>query len=540
MESDPDTSPDPRQTKAWELLEKHAAELAATPLSAWLSDPEQRYRQFSVMLDGLCADFSRCRATAETMELLIRLAEELNLQQRIEALFAGQKVNTTEGRAALHTSLRATTAHGPELEGIDIGATVLAERERYLQFADAVSSGRRTASNGRPFATVINIGIGGSDLGPRFVSDALADPADDAGPQVHFVAGLDGQELRQALRHADPVSTLFVICSKTFTTLETLSNAKAARAWLAARLPESDLPRHFAAVSVNAAAMDEFGVASDARFAMWDWVGGRYSLWSPVGLSAAIALGSVRYRELLAGAACMDEHFRRAAPADNIPVMHGLLAVWQQNFLDLDQHLVLPYDQRLDRLPDYLQQLWMESLGKSVRRDGAAVDYPTGASLWGNNGSCAQHSFAQWLHQGSARAVVDYIATVNGPDPADEQAHLESLANMLAQAEVLALGQHGDAATDPLAAHRHHPGDRPSTLIVLKDLAPRNLGMLLALYEHSVYVQSVIWGINAFDQYGVERGKQVARDYADMLLQRNESRLPPVAGQIIKWRANKS
>lgn len=540
MESDPDTSPDPRQTQAWGLLEKHASETAGTSLRELLASPEERYQEFSIMLDGMCADFSRCRATTETIRLLTDLAGELGLQQRIDALFGGQKVNNTEARAALHTSLRAATEHGPEVDGADIGATVHAERERYLRFADAVSSGRRTAPDGRPFATVINIGIGGSDLGPRFIAAALADPADDTGPEVHFVAGLDGQELRQALRQAEPATTLFVICSKTFTTLETLSNAVAARAWLAERLPETDLPRHFAAVSVSAGAMDEFGVADDARFAMWDWVGGRYSVWSPVGLSAAVALGSVRYRELLAGAARMDEHFRSAAPTANIPVLHGLLAVWQQNFLGLDQHLVLPYDQRLNGLPDYLQQLWMESLGKSVRRDGTPADYPTGASLWGNNGSCAQHSFAQWLHQGSARAVVDYIATVNGPDPADERAHLESLANMLAQAEVLALGQHSETASDALAAHRRHPGDRPSTVLVLKDLTPRILGMLLALYEHSVYVQSIIWGINAFDQFGVERGKQVARGYADMLLQQNESRLPPVAGQIMKWRANKS
>jgi glucose-6-phosphate isomerase len=293
--------------------------------------------------------------------------------------------------------------------------------------------------------------------------------------------------------------------------------------------------QHFAAVSVNTAAMDDFGVAEDARFAMWDWVGGRYSVWSPVGLSAAIALGSDAFQGLLDGGRALDEHLRSAPLADNLPVQMALMAVWHQNFLGLDQHVVLPYDQRLAALPDYLQQLWMESLGKSVRRDGAAVDYATGASLWGSVGSSAQHSFAQWLHQGTARALVDYIGTAAGPPEVAGDGHLQSLANMIAQAEVLARGRSAADTDDPLEAHRVHPGNRPSVLLLLKRLTPRTLGMLLAAYEHSVYLQSIIWGINAFDQYGVEQGKLVARAYAKRLVAGERDKLPGIAGQILDW-----
>ncbi len=524
-------SPDPRQTAAWSMLEKHAQQFASIHLSDLLDGQENRYCALSVEAGELFADFSRCRADEKTLPLLVSLAEELHLSRRISELFEGSRVNTTEQRAALHTSLRAAEKTGPVFEGDNIAELVSSEQAVFLDFADSVRNGTRTGYSGKAFSRVINIGIGGSDLGPRFVSAALGSHAlGGSGPEVRFVAGLDGMELQEALSGADPEATLVIVCSKTFTTLETLSNARAARLWLLKSLPDEQVPGHFAAVSVNHAAMDEFGIADDARFSMWDWVGGRFSLWSPVGLSAAISVGKAAYLKLLEGAAAMDAHFR-AKPFDrNIPVLHGLLSIWQQNFLGLDQHVVLPYDQRLARLPDYLQQLWMESLGKSVRHDGAAAEYLTGSSLWGNTGSSAQHSFSQWLHQGSARARVDYIGTANGPVETDPAMHLQSLSNMLAQAEVLA---RGTASSEP---HRLHPGNRPSTVLLMRSLTPSALGSLIAMYEHSVYVQSVIWGINAFDQYGVEQGKAVASDYASRLEQKCLDDLPPVAEKIRSWR----
>ena len=522
---------DPENRIAWKALEAHARGIAGVHLRELLTDAE-RAAALTLEQGDLYADFSRARATTETLDLLANLADECGLGERIEALFRGDTVNNTEHRAALHTSLRAAASEGIVRDGDDIAAVVEAERDRFLAFADSVRNGERLGHSGKPFRTIINIGIGGSDLGPRFVAAALSGKGD---PDVRFVASLDGMELRAALDGAEPDTTLFIICSKTFTTLETLTNATAARAWLLEQLPEQAIPDHVAAVSVNTAAMDEFGVAHDARFVMWDWVGGRYSVWSPVGLSLAIAIGSERFRAFLAGAAEMDRHFRSAPIAQNIPALHGLLTLWQQNFLGLDQHVVLPYDERLTALPDYLQQLWMESLGKSVDREGRPLAFPTGASLWGNGGSCAQHSFAQWLHQGSATAVVDYIGTANGPDARDADAHLQSLANLLAQAEVLALGRQRES-DDPLEAHKEHPGNRPSHSLLLRVLNPASLGMLLALYEHSVYVQSCIWDINPFDQYGVEQGKRVARSYADRFLTGAAEDLPPLGRRILDWR----
>jgi len=523
-------SSDPQQTTAWGMLEKHAQQLAARHLRDVVDDPA-RSAALSFECADIFVDFSRMQIDESTAALLVQLAQEQGLANAIGQLFSGGLINNTEGRAALHTSLRATDAAGPQVDGIDVAAAVSTELQAFLDYAEAVRTGQCTGSSGQPFTTIINIGIGGSDLGPRFIATALGSD----GPTVKFVAGMDGIELRTALADADPESTLFVVCSKTFTTLETISNAKAARSWLEAALGRAAVPQHFAAVSVNAAAMDEFGIGDNARFAMWDWVGGRYSVWSPVGLSLAVAIGAKCFRELLSGARDMDEHFRHAPMAANIPVLHGLLAVWQQNFLGCDQHIVLPYDERIAALPNYLQQLWMESLGKGVRRDGAVADYPTGSSLWGSGGSCAQHSFAQWLHQGAAHAVVDYIGTANGPDERDSAAHLQSLSNMLAQADVLAKGSE-TAAEGELRAHKMHPGNRPSTIVLLRSLTPAALGALLALYEHSVFVQSTIWGVNPFDQYGVEQGKAVAREYADALADTSRVRLSGTAQRILEWR----
>jgi glucose-6-phosphate isomerase len=539
-------SVNPRETSAWPALEKHASEIRSVSLSTLL-DQADREQIFSASFDELWLDYSRCHADRRTLELLLGLAREVDLAGSVDALFAGEKVNKSENRPALHTELRASVSSGVEIDGSSVHDMVMAERQRFFQFADTVRSGERTGFDGARIRRVINVGIGGSDLGPRMISHALAEPS--APLDVLYVAGLDGIELSRALEGADPASTLFIVCSKTFTTLETRTNADAARAWLLGRLPEEALATNFAAVSANDAALDEFGIVADARFRMWDWVGGRYSVWSAIGLAAAMTTGSKIFLELLEGAAAMDQHFRTAPYESNLPVVSALLGIWAQNFMGANQKVVLPYDQRLELLPDYLQQLVMESEGKSVRQDGSVVDYSTGASLWGGSGSNAQHSFAQWLHQGSGDAHVDYIGTVNGWSDATEGAHLQALGNMIAQAEVLARGQNEadlrsmlaqeamDAdEIDRLAAQKAHAGGRAATILLLRELSARNLGMLLAFYEHQVYTQAVIWGINPFDQWGVELGKQRAREYSGYLLAGDMDKLPAAGRQILVWK----
>ncbi|MCP4274885.1 MAG: glucose-6-phosphate isomerase [Gammaproteobacteria bacterium] len=535
----------PRQTPAWALLEKHAADLQGTSLQTLLDTPD-RYSSCSLQLNELCLDYSRQLVTSETLNLLSELAEQTALAEHIELMFSGAHVNLSEDRAALHTALRAAASSNITLNNEDIYPLVETERERFLSFADAVRDGQLKGYGDTRIRQVINIGIGGSDLGPRMLSRALA--VADGPVQVDFAAGLDGIELQELLHKADPAATLFIVCSKTFTTLETRTNADMARAWLLQRLPEDAVASNFAAVSVNHSALDDFGIAPDARFCIWDWVGGRYSVWSAIGLAVAMTTGSKVFRELLDGAAQMDEHFRVTSFSSNLPVITALLGIWNQNFLGLGQNVVLPYDQRLEYLPDYLQQLVMESEGKGVRRDGMTLDHTTGGALWGGPGSNAQHSFAQWLQQGNASAYITYIATANGSDAALSGAHLLSLANMIAQAETLARGQDeadvraglaADGLTSEqikyLAPQKVHPGNRPSSIILLRSLSPANLGMLLALYEHQVYVQSVIWGINPFDQWGVELGKLQAKTYASALTDKAKDVLPGIGEQLLNW-----
>jgi glucose-6-phosphate isomerase len=537
---------DPSSAPAWSKLRLHAEESRGITLADLLADPD-RFERFSASLHDLFFDFSRYRATDITLTLLLELAEQRGLAGHIEQLFAGATVNRSEGRAALHTSLRGA-AQG------EVAELVAAERQRFLTYADAVASGERCGFGGKRFETVINIGIGGSDLGPRMLVAALDDDAAADAPRVEFVAGIDGIELRDALVDADPATTLFIVCSKTFTTLETRSNADAARAWLLESLPANAVATNFAAVSANNEAVEAFGLSLDNCFCIWDWVGGRYSLWSAVGLAAAIRLGSSNFLALLDGGAAMDEHFRDTPLKDNIPVTLALLGVWNRNFLKLEHQVVLPYDQRLEKLPAYLQQLVMESQGKLVRQNGAQVSYPTGAALWGGAGSNAQHSYAQWLHQGTAQAHVDFVATVNGPEVLSESAHLQSLANLAAQSDALAYGQDGaevrrglerdgvpQARIDLLVPQKVQPGNRSSLIVLLRQLNAFNLGMLLALYEHQVYVQSVIWGINPFDQWGVELGKQRAKQFAAYLLEEQgvpDTGVPAVVKQILSWRAS--
>ncbi|MFO1469125.1 MAG: glucose-6-phosphate isomerase [Steroidobacteraceae bacterium] len=466
--------------------------------------------------EGWLFDYSRQRITAPILDELLRLAREAGLRERIAAMFKGDPINTSEGRAVLHTALRSGFAGSAEVQ-----REVQESRRALADFAAGVRNGVHRGHTGKPFRHVVNIGIGGSDLGPLLVCDALrAQLTGDLHP--HFVSNVDRTQLQDLTRELDPAETLIIVCSKTFTTQETQTNARAARDWVASRLGEAAVPRHFVAVSTNAAAMDAFGIAPDRRFTMWDWVGGRYSVWSAVGMIAEIVLGTPVFEEMLAGASAMDRHFLDAPFEQNLPVLMGVLGLWNRSFLQLPTLAVLPYDQRLARLPAYLQQLEMESNGKSTTLGGQRVDYPTSPVVWGEPGSNAQHSFFQMLHQGTPTAALDFIAPLRN-SWGDVLAQDLALANCFAQAQAFAFGLNADevvasmqAAKAPeaeiarLTPHRVHEGNRPSTVMLYEHTDARALGSLLALYEHKVFVQGCIWGINSFDQFGVELGKKLA------------------------------
>jgi glucose-6-phosphate isomerase len=496
-----------RQAAAWAALVPQHARLAATPISSLFERDTERFEHCSAEAAGLMLDWSRQRLDAEALTALCELADAVDLRAAIEAMFRGEVVNTTEGRAALHVALRQPAGAG--IGGAAIEAEVLAERVRMLAFAESVRTGGR-------YRTVINIGIGGSDLGPAMAVQALRHhtgaSAGQSLPAVRFAANVDGCALLDHLAEADPRHTLFVICSKTFTTQETLANARVAREWIASALGEAAVPEHFAAVSVNAPAMDAFGIAPDRRFRMWDWVGGRYSMWSSIGLSLAIAIGARNFEALLAGAHAMDRHFREAPWSRNLPVLMGLIGVWNIDLERLPTLAVLPYDSRLARFPAFLQQLEMESNGKRVTREGNPVQHGTAPVVWGEPGNEAQHSFFQMLHQGRPRAALDLVLTLRSSCGREDLQEL-ALANALAQSEAFLHGRSGEGVT----AHQVHEGSRPQTLVVLPRLEPSTLGALVALYEHKVYVQSVLWGINAFDQFGVELGKKIATEVLGQL-----------------------
>jgi glucose-6-phosphate isomerase len=514
-----------RLLPAWQAVEADARATDATHLRELFAADPARFHTLSVNALDFVYDFTRQRLTSETLALLLGLARACDLEDRIRALFAGELVNNTERRPALHMALRNRSGRAMEAAGRDVMPEVRAELAKMREFVTGVHEGRITGASGRRFTDVVNIGIGGSDLGIVMATEALGRYRNRA-IQLHCVSNVDGVELAEVMEDVDPATTLFVICSKTFTTQETLANATAAREWLAGELGEAAVGRHFVAVSTNHQAMDAFGIAPESRFTMWDWVGGRYSLWSAVGLSIALALGWVPFELLLAGGHDMDEHFRSAPFESNLPVLMGLIGVWNSNFLGLDSLAVLPYDRRLHRFPAYLQQLEMESNGKSVNRAGRAVDYGTGTVVWGEPGNNAQHSFFQLLHQGTARVAMDFIVPVNASSRFQQQQDL-ALANCFAQAEAFAFGQSlervytelesSGASSEEvarLAPHKVHPGNRPSSLILLPRLGPRTLGRLIAWYEHKVFVQSVIWDVNPFDQWGVELGKKLAGSMA--------------------------
>lgn len=512
-------------TAVWKTLAEHAARLSATHiLKLFEQDPAARFARFSCEAAGLLLDYSRQKLDEAAMTTLCELADAVSLRERAEAMWRGDVVNPTEGRAALHVALRQPRGGG--IGGADIENAVLAERERMLDFAMKVRAGKIVGSSRKRFTLVVNIGIGGSDLGPAMAAKALR-PFTAGTPACEFVSNVDGCRLADVLERADPRTTLFIICSKTFTTLETLANAHTARAWLVAKLGEAAVREHFAAVSVNQEAMDKFGVHPEYRFQMWDWVGGRYSLWSSIGVSLAIAIGREHLIALLRGGQEMDEHFRTAPWRQNLPVLMALIGVWNVNFRKLPTLAVLPYDERLRRFPAYLQQLEMESNGKSVTLSGKPVEWETAPVIWGEPGNNAQHSFFQLLHQGTPRAALDFLLPARSSCGNQAQQDL-AIANCLAQAETFMAGQSGA----DIPPHKVHPGDRPSSIVLFERTDPATLGKLIALYEHKVFVQSVVWGIDAFDQWGVELGKKLAEKLAPAV--RKSSTTPPVPATVAR------
>jgi glucose-6-phosphate isomerase len=498
----------------WQALRQHFAEIGSLQLRDLFAADPARGERFSAEAAGLYLDYSRQRITAETPRLLCDLAEACALPQHIAAMFRGDPINTTEHRAALHVALRAPAGEQIWVDGRDVVADVHDVLARMEAFAEAVRNGNWPGYSGQPVRNIVSIGIGGSDLGPVMAYEALrAYSRRDL--CFRFVSNVDGTDLAEALRDLDPAETLFIVCSKTFTTLETLSNAHAARSWCVDALGSDEaVARHFVAVSADAGRVAAFGIAPEQMFGLWDWVGGRYSMDSAIGLSTLLAIGPAAFRDMLAGMHAMDVHFRDTPPEHNLPVLMGLLAVWNNNFLDTATVAVLPYEQYLKRFPAYLQQLAMESNGKHVTVDGARVDYPTGPIYWGEPGTNGQHSFHQLIHQGTRIVPCDFIGFGQPLNPLPVQ-HDLLIANMLAQGEALAFGRNADevradGTPDELVAHRCFEGNRPSNTLLAARLTPRSLGTLIALYEHSVFVQGVIWNIDSFDQWGVELGKQLA------------------------------
>jgi glucose-6-phosphate isomerase len=544
-----------RETPAWDALESHATTFAAdagTRASAFArerrprattdkpehlstrapehlrnlftSDPDRASR-FTLTLGDLIVDYSKNLITIETMAHLHALARDTGVEVLRDRMFAGEPINLTERRAVLHVALRNRSARPMPVNGRDVMPEVRAALDHVRTFSDAVRGGAWTGCGGQRITDVVNIGIGGSDLGPAMVTAALA-PYTREGPRTHFVSNVDGTDLAETLRALDPATTLFTVASKTFTTEETMTNARAARAWFLARAAdEAHVAKHFVAISTNQDEVRRFGIAGDNMFVFWDWVGGRYSVWSSIGLPVALAAGFGRFEEFLDGAFQMDEHFRAAPLEQNVPITLGLLGVWYASLLGAGSQAVLPYEHSLRRLPAYLQQLEMESNGKRALRDGGMADVPTAAVIWGEPGTNAQHSFFQLLHQGAQLVPCDFLVGLQSHEPGDH--HRLLLANCFAQTEALMRGRTADeareelraagldgAALEALVPHKIFPGNRPSTTIVYRRLDPRTLGALLAMYEHKVFVMGAVWNINSFDQFGVELGKQLAKRIA--------------------------
>ena len=493
-------------------LKSHYAQMATVHMrDLFAADPE-RFERFSLQVGELLLDYSKNRITEESMSLLVRLAEEADVTGWRERMFSGDKINHTENRAVLHVALRNRSNRPVMVDGEDMMPRVNAVIDRMAAFAERVRSGEWCGYTGERITDVVNIGIGGSDLGPQMVVQALK-PYRHPCLRLHFISNVDGAHVKESLEALNPETTLFSVSSKTFTTQETMTNAHYARDWfLAQSQADKHIAKHFVAVSTNRDAVTAFGIDPAHMFEFWDWVGGRYSLWSAIGLSIVLAVGAERFIELLEGAHAMDEHFCHAPLAQNMPVILALLGVWYNNFFNAESHAILPYDHYLRSLPAYLEQADMESNGKSVDREGNAVDYATGAIVWGATGINGQHAFYQLLHQGTKMVPADFIVSVE--PPTELQGHHDILvANFLAQTEALMRGRTSEetrAETGQFVSHKVFDGNRPSNALLLKKLTPHMLGMLIALYEHKIFVQGVIWNLNSYDQWGVELGKQLA------------------------------
>ncbi len=515
----------PRLTEsaAWNALKIHHTEIAPVHLRELFASDPHRFRRFSIRWNDFLVDYSKNRINEKTMSLLFDLAHEVRVKEWTEKMFTGERVNSTEQRAVLHIALRNRSNTPILVDGADVMPSVNKVLHHMREFSESVRSGVWTGYTGRPMTDVVNIGIGGSDLGPMMVTEALK-PYGHQRLSVHFVSNVDGTHIAETVKRLNPESTLFIIASKTFTTQETIVNAQSARKWFLDHAKDpSAVAKHFVAVSTNAKAVSAFGIDTKNMFEFWDWVGGRYSLWSSIGLSIALTIGMDHFEELLTGAHEMDLHFRTAPLEKNIPAILGLLGIWYNNFFGAESYAIIPYDQYLHRFAAYLQQGDMESNGKSVTRDGVRADYSTGPVIWGEPGTNGQHAFFQLIHQGTKLIPVDFIAPTQSQNPIGEH-HPILLSNFFAQTEALMRGKTEEEARAELASsglrgeelarllpHKVFPGNRPTNSILFKKLTPRTLGSLIALYEHKIFVQGVVWDVNSFDQWGVELGKQLAK-----------------------------
>jgi glucose-6-phosphate isomerase len=510
-------------SQAWKALSAHHAAIAGQSMrDLFASDPD-RFSKFSLRFEDMLLDYSKNRITGETLRLLFALASETGLKAWTERMFTGERINITEDRAVLHVALRNRSNRPILVDGKDVMPEVNRVLGQMREFSEAIRSGAWKGYSGKTITDVVNIGIGGSDLGPVMATEALK-PYGKPGLRVHFVSNIDGTHMAETVKYLDPQRTLFIVASKTFTTQETITNAESARSWLleSAKDP-SAVAKHFVALSTNAKAVTKFGIDAKNMFGFWDWVGGRYSLWSAIGLPIMVFIGPDNFEAMLEGGHAMDEHFRTAPLEKNLPAILGLLGIWYNNFFDAQTHAILPYDQYMHRFAAYFQQGDMESNGKSVTRDGAAAQCSTGPVIWGEPGTNGQHAFYQLIHQGTKLVPADFIAPVHSHNPIGEH-HQILLSNFFAQTEALmkgkteaevraeltAQGVVGEAQ-DKLAPHKVFTGNRPTNSIFLKKITPRSLGSLIALYEHKIFTQGIVWNINSFDQWGVELGKQLAK-----------------------------
>ncbi len=514
------TSQNPTYTKNWLKLHKHYQSISVKSLKGLFDQNPDREQEFGFSLENLKVHFANNKIDQETIKLWQGLAEEMELSDAIEQLFQGEKINHTEERAVLHTALRSFENQGIKVDGLSVFPEVMAVRKKIKAFSGSVINGDWKGYTGKKITDVVNIGIGGSDLGPKMVVEALAHYQNHL--KVHFISNIDGDALSLTLEKLNPETTLFIVVSKTFTTIETLTNANTCRTWFLENADKKSIAKHFVAVSANKKAVSEFGIQPDNIFPMWDWVGGRFSLWSSVGLSIALAVGYEKFEQLLKGAEAADKHFRHSPFSKNIPFMMAMLSVWHINFFGVVAEAVIPYYESLNELAAFLQQLFMESNGKSVDRGGNKVDYATGSVIFGATGTNAQHSFMQHIHQGTFIVPIDFIG-FEKPYGNNKKQHVILMANFKAQAEALKTGKPASAVhldmkfngdnekIEKLLPYKIFEGSRPSTSFIFNKLSVYNLGMLLALYEHKVFVQGVIWNINSFDQFGVELGKEIAK-----------------------------